>query len=150
MRFVTDADAKTGLIAIGELLARQWCMRGIRSFRELIAWRLAYELRRKVVPLLYRTLKVKDFDLHKQVRKAARSAPANVAEGFGRYKHKVFANFVRIAKGSVLELMNHFQEAFDEGYLTKAELGDLEHAARKTLKVMNGLLRYLDSTPDVE
>ena len=54
--------------------------------------------------------------------------------GFTRYKHKDFARFIRIAKGSEAELLNHFQEAFDDGYLTDSERRALEHAARKAMK----------------
>jgi len=35
-----------------------------------------------------------------QLREAARSAPTNIAEGFGRFGNKQFANFARIAKAS--------------------------------------------------
>jgi four helix bundle protein len=88
--------------------------------------------------------------LHDQIREAARSAPSNIAEGFGRFKHRDFARFVRIARSSEIELLNHLQEAFDEGYLTKEELASLEHSARKALKAANGLIRYLESTADVD
>jgi four helix bundle protein len=125
-------------------------MAGVGTFRELGAWKLAYELRRSVVALCWRVLRARDFELHRQLRNAARSGPSNIAEGFARYKHKDFARFVRVGKGSEVELLNHFQEAFDEGYLTKLELATLEHKARKAIKAANGLIRYLDSTPDFE
>jgi four helix bundle protein len=123
---------------------------GVRSFKDLVAWKLAYELRRNVMPLLRRVLKAKDYKLHEQIREAARSGPRNIAEGFGRFKHRDFARFVRIGRASEIELLNHFQEAHLSGYLEANELGELEHAARKALKAANGLLRYLDSAPDVE
>ena len=95
-----------------------------------------------------RILRARDFKLHEQIRDAARSAPRNIAEGFARYKHKDFARFVRIAKGSEAELLNHFQEAFDEGYMSEVERRVLEHAAKKAIRAANGLIRYLDSSPD--
>jgi four helix bundle protein len=91
---------------------------------------------------------VKDFKLHGQIREAARSAPRNIAEGFDRYTHRDFARFVRIAKASEVELLNHFQEAFDSGHMTAVERRDLEHAAKEAIKAANGLTRYLESTPD--
>jgi four helix bundle protein len=121
---------------------------GLRSFRDFGAWQLAYALRSAVIPLCRRILRAKDFTLHKQIREAARSAPRNIAEGFGRYTHKDFARFVRIAKASEVELLNHVQEAFDAGYMTSAERNMLEHAAKKAIKAANGLIRYLESTPD--
>ena len=79
---------------------------------------------------------------------ASRSASRNLAEGFARFGHKEFARFARIAKASEVELIDHFQEAFDSGYITAEEHRDHEHAARKALKAVIGLIRYLESTPD--
>ena len=76
------------------------------------------------------------------------SATRNIAEGFGRFKHGDFARFVRIAKASEVELLDHFNEAFDSGYLSDTERRELEHAARKAIKTANGLIQYLESTPD--
>jgi four helix bundle protein len=121
---------------------------GVQTFKDLIAWQLAIELRGKLRPLCKRLLHSKDFRLHEQVRDAARSAPRNIAEGFGRYKHKDFARFVRIGKASEVEILNHLQEAYESNYLTIEELDSLDHAARKAIKAANGLIRYLDSTPD--
>ena len=97
------------------------------------------------MPLCRRAHAANDFRLLTQVREAARSGPRNIAEGYGRYRPREFAQFVRIARGSEVELLNHFQEAFDSGYLTDAERRDLEHAAKKAIKAANGLVRYLES-----
>jgi len=121
---------------------------GLRSFKDFAAWQLAYALRRAVRPLCCRALQEKDFTLHRQIREAARSATRNIAEGFGRFRHRDFARFVRIAKASEVELLDHFNEAFDSGYVSDAERQHLEHAAKKAIKAANGLIRYLESTPD--
>jgi four helix bundle protein len=123
-------------------------MPGFKSFREFAAWQLAYQLRRAVIPLCLRIRKDKDFAFLRQVRDAARSGPRNIAEGFGRFKHRDFAKFVRIAKASELELLNHFQEANLSGYLSAKEWDQLDHLARKAIRAANGLIRHLDSTPD--
>ena len=47
-----------------------------------------------------------------------------------------------------MELLNHLQEAFDSRHLTEEELDLLDHSARKAIKAANGLIQYLDSTPD--
>ncbi len=89
-----------------------------------------------------------DFKFRDQLRDAARSGPRNIAEGFARYRHKEFAQFVRVAKGSLAEVLDHFVDAVDNGYLTTNELAQHEHACKKALKAVNGLIRYLESTPD--
>ena len=123
-------------------------MAGLKTFKDLVAWKVAVALRREVQPLCMRLLNAKDFRLHEQVREAARSAPRNIAEGFGRYKHKDFARLVRIGKASEVELLNHLHEAYESKYLSTDELDALDHSARKAIKAANGLIRYLESTPD--
>ena len=123
-------------------------MSGFRDFREIGAWQRSREVRTLAYTLLAKPELASDFKFRDQLRDAARSAPRNIAEGFGRYRHKEFAQFVRIAKGSLGEVLDHFIDAVDNGYLTPAEFAKHEHACKKALKAVNGLIRYLESTPD--
>lgn len=123
-------------------------MAGVKDFRELAAWQLARDLKLLAYQLLSRPEAAKDFEFRDQLSDAARSAPRNIAEGFARFKHKEFAQFARVAKGSEGEVLNHFIDAVDSGYLSKEEFPQFEHAAKKALKAVNGLIRYLETTPD--
>ena len=103
---------------------------------------LAYEL-------LKRPDAARDFEFRDQLRDCSRSAPRNIAEGFARgFKHKEFAYFARIAKGSEVEVLNHLIDAVESGYMTKEEFKGYEHAVKKALKAVNGLIRDLESRPD--
>jgi len=123
-------------------------MAGFRSHRDFAAWQHAYALRRALLPHLRRILQAKDFDLYSNLRRAARSATRNIAEGFGRFKHKDFARFVRIAKASEVEILDHLLEAIDSGFLNESDLDTLERLTKRAIKAANGLIRYLESTPD--
>ena len=123
-------------------------MAGFKDFREIAAWQRSREVRSLAYQLVKRSAVARDFKFRDQLRDAARSAPRNIAEGFARYKHKEFAQFVRIAKGSMAEVLDHFIDAVDNGYLSPAEFPAHEHACKKALKAINGLIRYLESTPD--
>jgi four helix bundle protein len=123
-------------------------MSGFKDFREIAAWQRSREVKMLAYTLLAKPEVARDFKFRDQLRDAARSAPRNIAEGFARYKHKEFAQFVRVAKGSLGEILNHFIDAVDSGYLTPAEFAGHEHACKKALKAVNGLIRYLESTPD--
>ena len=61
--------------------------------------------------------------------------------------HPEFARFARIAKSSEQEVLNHLYRARNRNYITPAEFEDAAWAARKALKAVNGLIRYLDDTP---
>ena len=123
-------------------------MAGFKDFREIVAWQLSRDVKLLAYELLAKPRVAGDFKFRDQLRDAARSAPRNIAEGHARFKHKEFAQFVRIAKGSLGEVLDHFIDAVDNGYLTPAEFPSHEHACKKALKAVNGLIRYLESTPD--
>jgi four helix bundle protein len=123
-------------------------MAGFKDFRDIGAWQLARDLKLLAYELLSRPEVARDFGFRDQLSDAARSAPRNIAEGFARFKHKEFAQFARVAKGSEGEVLNHFIDAVDSGYLSKEEFPQFEHAAKKALKAVNGLIRYLETTPD--
>jgi four helix bundle protein len=62
------------------------------------------------------------FGLVAQIRRAATSVPANIAEGFGRWNARDFARFLAIASGSLRELETHLIVAGRLGYLSEASL----------------------------
>ena len=123
-------------------------MAGFKDFREIVAWQLATELKRLADALLEKPDVKHRFKFRDQLSDAARSGPRNIAEGFARFKHKEFAQFVRIAKGSEAEVLNHFIDARELRLMSDEEFLHAEHTAKRALKAANGLIRFLESTPD--
>jgi four helix bundle protein len=123
-------------------------MAGVWRFQDLVAWRLAFELKLKADAICARPAVRRDFKFHAQLSDSAASAPRNIAEGFGRHFHPEFARFARIARASEIEVMNHLLDARSRGFIDAKEYDDADHAARKALKALNGLIRHLESTPD--
>jgi four helix bundle protein len=123
-------------------------MNGVWRFEDLGAWKLAVQLETFADRLCAKDVIKRDFKFRDQLADAAASGPRNIAEGFGRFHHPDFAKFARIAKASEHEVLNHLRHARAKAYITQGELDDGLHAARKALKAVNGLIRYLDATPD--
>ena len=72
-----------------------------RSFEELEVWKRACKMAVEV----YLALKdCKEFSLRDQMNKAAVSIPSNIAEGYGRQSTGSYAQFLSVARGSLLEL----------------------------------------------
>ena len=79
----------------------------IQSYRDLEVWQRgmtmaewAYALTRDYPP-------EERYGLTSQIRRAATSIPANIAEGWARESTAEFIHFLRIAKGSLRELETH-------------------------------------------
>ena len=123
-------------------------MAGFRDFREIVAWQLANQLKREIDGYLARPAFKLRFKFCEQLDDAARSGPRNIAEGFARFRHKEVAQFVRVAKGSEAEVLNHIIDAHDQRLISRDELLMTEHLIKRALKAANGLIRYVESTPD--
>jgi four helix bundle protein len=98
---------------------------GARSFSDLDVWQLANELKLGVYELLHKPVVHRDLDFRDQMQDSARSAPRNIAEGFGRYLPREFSQYLRVANGSLMETSNHLRDGYDRGYFTKAEIEPL-------------------------
>jgi four helix bundle protein len=123
-------------------------MAAFKDFREIIAWQLANQMKLRVDVFLGCPEFRRHFKFCEQLSDAARSGPRNIAEGFARFKHKEFAQFVRIAEGSEAEVLNHLIDARDQLLITGDELIINERLAKRAMKAASGLIRYLESTPD--
>src|SRR5207247_100653 len=87
------------------------------NYRELECWQLANEVKKEVYAITARKMVEKDFKFCDQIRESARSAPRNIAEGFGRFRPAEFARFLDIARGSLAETDNHIHDAVDLRYI---------------------------------
>lgn len=73
------------------------------SHRDLIVWQKAMDLAVEVYRLADRFPRQEMYRLVDQITRSAASIPANIAEGRSRASRKEFANFLAIAKGSLME-----------------------------------------------
>ena len=85
------------------------------------------------------------YGLTSQIRRAASSVPANIAEGQGRRSKTEFRQFLGNARGSLLELDTHLELALRLNYLTPTQHGRINDQLIEVGKILNGLLRSLTS-----
>ena len=124
-------------------------MAGFKKFQDIIAWQLSHALKLRVDEFLVRDDFKRKFKLVDQLSDAVRSAPRNIAEGHMRgFKHKEFAQFMRIARGSLGEVLNHLIDANEQKLISEKELVACERLAKRAIKASTGLIQWLESTPD--
>ena len=83
------------------------------------------------------------YGLTSQIRRAAVSIAANIAEGSGRYHKKDFAQFLRIAKGSTCECVALMEISLREGYIKRNIHDVLLKNCTELAKMLSGLIRSL-------
>ncbi len=118
----------------------------VKNFEELKVWQQA----KQIASLIYEYTGQKTFErdrmLVDQMRRAAVSIMANIAEGFERGSNKEFVQFLFIAKGSSGELRSHLILSHERGYVTTAQYEKAREMAAGQSAMLNHFIRYLQST----
>jgi four helix bundle protein len=111
-----------------------------RSFRDLVVWQKAHEF----VLAIYRfTLGFpadERFDLTSQIRRAAVSVAANIAEGFSKRGKSDKARYLNITQGSLEEVHYYLILGTDLGFGACDSLAD---SYREVARLLNGYSRAI-------
>jgi len=120
-------------------------MTGVRDHTELHAWQLAEAVRTEVAALTARPEFQRHIELRTQLRRSSESSCANIAEGFSRYQPKDNARFLRIAKSSLSETIEHLMVAEHHGLITANKAKELTILAKRSRGACTQLIRYLET-----
>ena len=116
----------------------------INSYRDLDVWNRSMDLV-DAVYLATRALPASEFDLRRQMRRAATSIPSNVAEGYRRKrKRPAYQNHVSIAMGSNAELETQLEVAFRNALLSREEHSVVIDLCSRVGAMLNRLHDSLD------
>jgi four helix bundle protein len=114
-----------------------------KPHKKLDVWKQSIAL----VTVLYELTKSfpKDewYGLVNQIRRAAVSIPANIAEGAARQTKKEFIQFLCIARGSISEIDTYLEIAQNLGYLDNSVVKDIDRKMIGVDKMLNGLIKAL-------
>jgi four helix bundle protein len=83
------------------------------------------------------------FGLTSQIRRAAVSIPANIAEGAGRRSKKEFTRSLLTARGSSSELRLLLEIAHEIGILSTGRFRECQNTVDRISSMMSGLIRHL-------
>lgn len=93
-----------------------------------------------VVPLLPSDER---FEMRVQLRRAARSATANIAEGYGRFHYLDNSKFCSNARGSCWEILDHLITCHDDHYVSPELLEKGRTLIAQAVRLINGYMKYL-------
>jgi four helix bundle protein len=116
----------------------------MKDFRSLDIWKKAHQLTLAAYRATRAFPQDEKFGLTSQIRRAASSVPANIAEGCGRRGDAEFHRFLQIAMGSASELEYHLLLSRDLEYLDPDNHKELTDEAVRVKRMLASLIRTVD------
>jgi four helix bundle protein len=108
-------------------------------------WRKAHEFAIAIYKITSSFPVSEQYALVSQLRRAASSIGANIAEGCGKKTNKDFANFLHNALGSTKECENHLLLSKDLGYIKEKEFFELNLQTEQIGKMLNALIKQVQN-----
>jgi four helix bundle protein len=116
---------------------------GSTNYRDLVAWQRAIELTDQVYASTRKWPKDEAFGLTAQIRRAAVSIAANIAEGQGRNGDREFIHHLGIAHGSLCEVDTLLEIARRQAHLSEEAYSSIIGTAARVASLIHGLKKSL-------
>lgn len=116
----------------------------IKEFFELDAWQKGHVLVLEVYKITNDFPKEELYGIVSQLRRAASSITANIAEGFERYHFNDKRKFYYQARGSAAEVTNFIFLARDLSFVTPEMSHTILGQAEEVRRLLNGLIRSIE------
>jgi len=108
----------------------------MHNYKEMKIWQNARALVKAVYKVSKQLPKEELYGLTSQIRRAAVSVPANIAEGAGRGTDRDFCHFLDIARGSLFELETLLILSNDLEYISDIELNSVSDSLNEIIRMM--------------
>jgi four helix bundle protein len=118
----------------------------ITRFEDIDAWKVSRRLARMIHDVTGSGAFRKRSELRGQLRRAATSAMAKIAEGFNAGSDVEFVRFLRISRKSATEVQSHLYSALDGRAIDQDQFEKLYGTTEDLKKLVGGFVRYLSSS----
>jgi four helix bundle protein len=115
----------------------------LQTYKGLKVWQKAIDLVEPVYVLTKNFPNDEKFGLVSQMRRAAVSVPANIAEGYGRTHRGDYLRHLSFSRGSLLELETHLVIAGRLGFVGSENEIDLAQRVQEVDRMLYGLIESL-------
>ncbi|HEY9822633.1 MAG TPA: four helix bundle protein [Candidatus Sericytochromatia bacterium] len=117
----------------------------IRSYRDLQVWQEGMNVAQACYRVTRGFPKEEIYGMTSQIRRAAASIPANIAEGYGREYRAEYIQFLRIAQGSLKELETHLLLTVRVELTTTQAVHPILNQCDSLVKLLRALIRSLQN-----
>jgi four helix bundle protein len=115
----------------------------VRGFQDLEVWKKAHRVVLDIYRITIQFPRTEQFGVISQLRRAAYSIPANIAEGSGRRSTKELLHFLALSNGSLEELRYFLLLSRDLRYLPPSEHDRLQSELKSIAEMLEALAKSL-------
>jgi len=115
----------------------------IKSYKDLLIWEKGIQIVKEIYLMCADLPKDEVYGLQSQMKRAAVSIPSNIAEGYGRNYTQRYIQFLRIARGSLLELETQIIITNELGFISKEKYSFLTNLIIEESKMLNAFIRSI-------
>ena len=113
----------------------------IKSYEDLKVYRMSYESSLKIHRMSLTLPQIEQQELGRQIRRATKSIPMNIAEGYGKKSSAAeFKRYITMALGSNNEVLVQLKYCLDLEYITETEYRMHESTHVEIGKMLSGIL----------
>ncbi|MBU1043485.1 MAG: four helix bundle protein [Candidatus Omnitrophica bacterium] len=113
------------------------------KFEKLKVWEEAVKFASEIYGITRGFPKIEQFGLTSQLNRAVVSISLNIAEGEGRHSNNDFSRFIRIAIGSLNEVVTLLHIVLEQKYINKNEFDNLYKRCEGISKQLHAFRNYL-------
>jgi four helix bundle protein len=114
-----------------------------QSYKNLIVWQKAIELVTDIYSITKTFPSEERFGLTSQLNRAVVSVPTNIAEGWGRESSKNYLQFLRISRGSLMEVETLMLISKNLNYVKDENFILISDKIEETGKILQGLIKSM-------
>ncbi|MFI5194902.1 MAG: four helix bundle protein [Chitinophagales bacterium] len=120
------------------------------SYKKLDAWIYSMDIVKEIYQITKKYPKEEMFGLTSQTKRAAVSIPCNIAEGLGRNFKKDSIQFLHISRGSAYEIETLLSVAVMVQIIDQETYNRLNQMLEKSIRLINGLIHYLEEEKNLK
>lgn len=117
----------------------------VTNFKDLIVWQRGIDITEKCYYLTKSFPRDEIYAMTSQIRRAASSIPANIAEGYGRRSTQEYIRFLNIAQGSINELETHLIVSARVKLCKESDIEPIVNLLTEETQMIISLIRKLES-----
>ncbi len=114
-----------------------------QSYKNLIVWQKAIELVTEIYSITKTFPTEERFGLTSQLNRAVVSVPTNIAEGWGRESSKNYLQFLRISRGSLMEVETLMLISKNLDYVNQEKFKLISDKIEEVGKILHGLIKSM-------